>query len=83
MGVTWGFFTLPSIPLYHLFALSLIIVVGGMFGDLVESMIKRQVGAKDAGGLIPGHGGVLDRIDSMMFAFPLTALYAVWILQLK
>ena len=83
VGTTWGYFTLPSIPLYHVFSLALVIVVGGMLGDLAESLIKRQVGAKDAGGLIPGHGGVLDRIDSMMFAFPLTALYAAWILQLK
>jgi phosphatidate cytidylyltransferase len=83
VGTTWGYFTLPSIPFYHVFSLALLIVVGGMLGDLAESLIKRQVGAKDAGGLIPGHGGVLDRIDSMMFAFPLTALYATWILQLK
>jgi phosphatidate cytidylyltransferase len=83
VGTIWGYFTLPSIAVYHVFILSLLIVVSGMLGDLAESLIKRQVGAKDAGGLIPGHGGVLDRIDSMMFAFPLTALYATWVLQLK
>jgi phosphatidate cytidylyltransferase len=83
VGTTWGYFTLPSIPPYHLFIMSLLIVAGGMLGDLAESLIKRQVGAKDAGGIIPGHGGVLDRIDSMMFAFPLTALYATWVLQIK
>ena len=83
VGIVWGYFTLPTIPFYHLVILSVLIVCAGVIGDLSESLIKRQVGQKDAGGLIPGHGGVLDRIDSMMFAFPVTLLYAVWILKLQ
>ena len=67
----------------HIVILSVLIVVAGMIGDLAESLLKRQVGAKDAGEFIPGHGGVLDRIDSLMFAFAVTTLYAVWVLNLK
>lgn len=57
--------------------LSLVVAVSATFGDLVESMFKRAVGVKDSGHLIPGHGGMLDRVDSMLFVVPATLLYFI------
>ena len=55
--------------------------IAGQVGDLVESSYKRGAGVKDSGAMLPGHGGMLDRIDSLIFAAPVVWLAAGWLLQ--
>ena len=58
-------------PLWLTSALPLFVAVGAVWGDLLESLIKREFGVKDAGGWLPGFGGLLDRADSLVVTIPL------------
>jgi phosphatidate cytidylyltransferase len=66
-----------TIPLAHLFAMAFVGNVAGQMGDLLESACKRSAGVKDSGGLLPGHGGILDRIDALILCIPVIWYYLV------
>jgi phosphatidate cytidylyltransferase len=69
------------LPLGHALILGVTLGIAAVLGDLAESMIKRAVGVKDASRLVPGHGGLLDRTDSLLFAGPWLYHYYAWFLQ--
>jgi phosphatidate cytidylyltransferase len=66
---------LPVLAYYHWIALAAIIVLFGVYGDLTESLLKRNLNIKDSGHFLPGHGGILDRFDAVLLAAPMVYFY--------
>ncbi len=66
---------IPDFSYFHTLILGGLICISGIMGDLFESMMKRDANIKDAGGLLPGHGGILDRLDSLNFTIPVAYFY--------
>src|SRR5579862_1496329 len=73
---SWGHLNIPTI---HVLGMAAAGNVAGQMGDLLESAYKRSAGVKDSGALLPGHGGILDRIDALILTFPVVWYYWLWI----
>lgn len=71
---------LPILPIAHAIVLGVLVGIVGQVGDFAESWLKRDAGVKDSSQLIPGHGGILDRFDSMLFVAPTVFLYVSFLL---
>lgn len=82
-AVVWSilgawFFDLPATDWLYFILLSLVVAFMSVSGDLFESLIKREAGQKDSGNILPGHGGILDRVDGLIAALPIFTLGIFW-----
>jgi phosphatidate cytidylyltransferase len=76
MAALSHFWFFRELPLKYILPLAAVMTIVGIFGDLAESAVKRGAGAKDAANILPGHGGMLDRLDSLLFNAPLIYYFA-------
>ena len=82
LGV-WSFFLKDTLSLPHALILGVLLGIVGQLSDLSESIIKRSADVKDSGHLIPGHGGLLDRCDSLIFSAPVLYYYFIYLVNLS
>jgi phosphatidate cytidylyltransferase len=81
LGAAWVYSIIfTDLASIHWIVIAIISVVFGIFGDLFESLLKRKYNLKDTGTILPGHGGLLDRVDAMLFSAPAVLLYLILIL---
>lgn len=78
--VFWYFF--HTIPVWKWIVFGILVVLFGTYGDLFESLLKRTVNIKDSGNILPGHGGLLDRFDSLLLAIPVIYIYLIFLKEL-
>ena len=79
MALICHFWFLPSLLIRDAIIIGILLACVGLLGDLAESAFKRNAGVKDSGALIPGHGGILDRIDSLLLTAPAFYYYVMLI----
>jgi len=82
VGLLVRHFLLPDTEMFLIFALSILTSIVAQTGDLCESMIKRSFHTKDSGNIMPGHGGMLDRLDGVLFGAPLVYIYVKYLVLL-
>jgi phosphatidate cytidylyltransferase len=79
-AILGGLWLLPHFSLSHCLATGCMLAVLGQLGDFSESLLKRSAGVKDSGGLIPGHGGILDKVDGILFGAPALYYYILYVM---